>query len=105
MANASQGGLGVGLGGGASGGSDGGFNRNWDGVWEVRTQVSDVGWSAEFAIPFRTISYPNREAQTWGMNVQRNIRRRNEEICWAPLPRQYNLLRLSLAGQLSGHAQ
>ena len=36
------------------------------------------------------------------MNIQRNIRRRNEESYWAPLPRQFNLLRLSLAGQLSG---
>ena len=102
VANASQGGRGGLGGGGASGGSGGGFNRNWDGVWEVRTQISDVGWSAEFAIPFRTLSYPNREAQTWGMNVQRNIRRRNEETYWAPLPRQFNLLRLSLAGQLAG---
>ena len=85
-------------------GGRGGFsvNYNWDGAWVVRTQVSDVGWSAEFAIPFRTINYPNREEQTWGMNIQRNIRRRNEESYWAPLPRQFSLLRLSLAGQLSG---
>ena len=85
-------------------GGRGGFNvnYNWDGAWVVRTQVSDVGWSAEFAIPFRTMSYPNREEQTWGMNIQRNIRRRNEESYWAPLPRQFTLLRLSLAGQLSG---
>ena len=83
-------------------GSGAGFNRNWDGAWEVRTTVSDIGWSAEFAIPFRTLSYPAREVQTWGLNVQRNIRRRNEIAYWAPLPRQYNLLRLSLAGELSG---
>ena len=102
VANAGQGGRGGFGGGGASRGSGGGFNRNWDGAWEVRTQISEVGWSAEFAIPFRTISYPNRAAQTWGMNIQRNIRRRNEEAYWAPLPRQFNLLRLSLAGQLSG---
>ena len=102
VANAGQGGRGGFGGGGASRGSGGGFDRNWDGAWEVRTQISDVGWSAEFAIPFRTISYPNRVAQTWGMNIQRNIRRRNEEAYWAPLPRQFNLLRLSLAGQLSG---
>ena len=102
VANAGQGGGGGFGGGGASRGSGGGFNRNWDGVWEVRTQVSDVGWSAEFAVPFRTVSYPDREGQTWGMNIQRNIRRRNEESYWAPLPRQFNLLRLSLAGQLSG---
>ena len=85
-----------------SSGSGAGFNGNWDGVWEVRTAVSDVGWSAEFAIPFRTLSYPARGVQTWGVNVQRNIRRRNEIVYWAPLPRQYNLLRLSLAGQLHG---
>ena len=85
-----------------SSGSGAGFNGNWDGAWEVRTAVSEVGWSAEFAIPFRTLSYPSRDVQTWGMNVQRNIRRRNEIVYWAPLPRQYNLLRLSLAGQLSG---
>ena len=85
-----------------SSGSGAGFNGNWDGVWEVRTSLSDAGWSAEFAIPFRTLSYPVREVQTWGVNVQRNIRRRNEIVYWAPLPRQYNLLRLSLAGQLSG---
>jgi len=85
-----------------SSGSGAGFNGNWDGVWEVRTAVSTVGWSAEFAIPFSTVSYPARDTQTWGLNVQRNIRRRNEIAYWAPLPRQYNLLRLSLAGQVSG---
>ena len=61
-----------------SSGSGAGFNGNWDGVWEVRTTVSDIGWSAEFAIPFRTLRYPGRALQTWGFNVQRNIRRRNE---------------------------
>ena len=85
-----------------SSGSGAGFNGNWDGVWDVRTSLSDVGWSAEFAIPFRTLSYPARGVQTWGMNLQRNIRRRNEIVYWAPLPRQYNLLRLSMAGQVSG---
>ena len=85
-----------------SSGSGAGFNGNWDGVWDVRTAVSDIGWSAEFAIPFRTLSYPARDVQGWGMNVQRNIRRRNEIVYWAPLPRQYNLLRLSMAGQVTG---
>ncbi|MDA1094855.1 MAG: DUF5916 domain-containing protein [Acidobacteria bacterium] len=85
-----------------SSGSGAGFNGNWDGVWEVRTTVSEAGWSAEFSIPFRTLNYPTGEAQTWGLNIQRNIRRRNEIAYWAPLPRQYNLLRLSLAGQLTG---
>lgn len=83
-------------------GSGGGFNINWDGAWEVRTQISEAGWSAEFAIPFRTLRYASGNSQTWGLNFQRNIRRRNETSFWAPLPRQFNLYRLSRAGTLTG---
>ncbi len=81
---------------------DGSFNLNWDGSWIVRTSISDIGWSAEFAIPLRTLRYPTQDVQTWGVNLQRNIRRRNETAFWAPLTRQYNLNRISLAGQLQG---
>jgi hypothetical protein len=88
--------------GGFSRGGGGGFNINWDGAWQVRTAITEVGWSAEFAIPFRTIRFPARAEQTWGVNFQRNIRRRNETAYWAPLPRQYNLYRVSMAGQLDG---
>ena len=84
------------------GGSGGGFNLNWDGVWQVRTTVSATGWTAEFAIPFRTLRYPAGVEQIWGINFQRNIRDRNEQAFWAPLPRQFNLNRLSLAGELRG---
>ncbi|MCY4027430.1 MAG: DUF5916 domain-containing protein [Acidobacteria bacterium] len=83
-------------------GSGGGLNINWDGAWQVSTRVSDVGWSAEIAIPFRTLRYPTAEVQTWGMNFQRNIRARNEQAYWSPMPRQFNLNRLSLAGELRG---
>ncbi len=84
------------------GGSAGGFNINWDGSWVVRTQISEIGWSAEFAIPFRTLRFANGGSQVWGLNFQRNIRRRNENAFWAPLPLQFNLHRLSLAGSLVG---
>ncbi|MEX2271045.1 MAG: DUF5916 domain-containing protein [Vicinamibacterales bacterium] len=87
---------------GQAGGSGGGFNINWDGTWHVQTSIGDEGWSAEFAIPFRTLRYPDADEQTWGLNVQRNIRRRNETGFWAGLPRQYDLNRLSLAGSLTG---
>ena len=90
--------------GGQQRGSGGGFNLNWDGVWEVDAQISDIGWTAEVAIPFRTLRYPSGEAQPWGMNFQRNIRSRNEQSYWAPLPRQFDLNRLSLAGELHGLA-
>ena len=81
-------------------GSGGGFNLNWDGAWQVVTSVTNVGWTAEIAIPFRTLRYPRAEVQSWGMNFQRNIRIRNEQAYWSPLPRQYDLNRISLAGEL-----
>jgi hypothetical protein len=84
------------------GGAGGGFNINWDGAWQVRARVTDQGWSAEFAIPFKTLRYPAGDARVWGMNFQRNIRRRNETSFWSPLPRQFNLYRLSEAGTLTG---
>ena len=89
-------------GGGTSRGAGGGFNLNWDGVWQVRTEISEVGWSAEFAIPFRTLRFPVGREQVWGMNFQRGIRRRNELAYWTPLPRQFDLFRVSLAGELVG---
>jgi hypothetical protein len=79
-----------------------GFNLNWDATWAVRTQMGDFGWSAEFEIPFQTLRYNPNQDQIWGVNFQRNIRRRNETSFWAPLPLQFNLYRLSLAGTLTG---
>jgi hypothetical protein len=89
-------------GGRQTGGSGGGVNVNWDGAWQVRSVAGDFGWSAEFAIPFRTLRYPAGADRHWGMNFQRNIRRRNETAFWSPLPRQFNLYRLSEAGSLVG---
>jgi len=86
------------------GGAIGGFNLNWDGSWQVRAQIGDFGWSAEFAIPFRTLRYPAGETQRWGVNFQRNIRRRNERAFWSPLDRQYEITRVSQAGTLAAIA-
>jgi len=80
----------------------GGFNLAWDGSWEVKTRTSEIGWSAEFAIPFRTLRYSDEKEQNWGLNFQRNIRRRNETAFWVKLPRQFNIQKVSLAGELTG---
>ncbi len=91
-----------GEGGRGLGSSLGGLNLNWNGAWTVQTLTGDFGWSAEFAIPFSTLRYDRNATRAWGMNFQRNIRRRNEQAFWSPLPRQFNLLRLSQAGTLGG---
>ena len=98
----SKAGQGTDMMGGSIGGAGGGFNINWDGVWDVKTQMGDFGWSAEFRIPFKTIRFPTEDVQSWGMNFQRNITRRNEVAYWSPLGRQFNILRLADAGRLTG---
>jgi hypothetical protein len=82
--------------------SAGGFNKNWDAVWEVSAKISDIGWSAEFAIPFTTLRYPRGEEQSWTLNMQRNIRRHNEQSFWSPIPIQFEIYRLALAGTVTG---
>jgi hypothetical protein len=79
-----------------------GFNTNWDTTWDVVSTIGEHGWSAEFAIPFKSLRYGPQARQTWNVNFQRNIRRNNEVVYWAPLPLQYSLNRLSLAGSVEG---
>src|SRR3990172_9382333 len=76
------------------------INANWDAVWYVKTRRVEDGWTAEIAIPFRTLKFRESNLQTWGINFQRNLRRRNEDSLWSPLPRIYRLDRVSLAGTL-----
>jgi hypothetical protein len=65
-----------------------------------RTSQDSLGWYAEFRIPFSTIRYGAGAVQTWGLNIMRGIRRRNEEAFWSRVSRQFSLNRLSQAGTL-----
>ncbi|HUE97341.1 MAG TPA: carbohydrate binding family 9 domain-containing protein, partial [Longimicrobiaceae bacterium] len=92
-------------GGGASrqqGGAGGGVNVNWDGNWTVATDRDAEGWYAYFRIPFSTLRYGSDEVQTWGVNFNRSIARKNEQVFWSPISRQHNLYRVSSAGILQG---
>jgi hypothetical protein len=79
------------------------FNRDWRGVWRVATARSAEGWSAEFAIPFRTLRYPDGGPGTWGFNVYRVVQRKNEESLWSGWSRDNEgFHRVSRAGRLEG---
>ena len=84
------------------GGVIGGTNLNWDASWEVKTETGDYGWSAEFAIPLRTIRFGSGKDKTWGINFQRNISKTSEIAYWAQLPIAFEIKRLSLAGKMNG---
>jgi hypothetical protein len=77
-------------------------DANWNGVWFVRTAVRPDGWSLEIAIPFKTLRFPDRPAQRWGLNLVRFARRQNEVSTWAPVPRQFSHYHVGYAGTLEG---
>ncbi len=77
-------------------------NTSWDGVWTVATKVDEDGWTAEIRIPFKTLRFERGTGHIWGVNFSRRIRRNNEIDYWSPVPRVYNLYRVSLAGTLEG---
>jgi hypothetical protein len=85
----------------AGSGTASGFNLNWDGSWQVATARDSAGWYAEMRIPFATLRYEKGGSQTWGFNIERRIRRNNELSVWAPLPRQFDIFRVSMAGALA----
>lgn len=77
------------------------FSTDWDGIWDVRSRQSADGWVAEFAIPFRTLRF-DANIDSWGLQVRRIIRHRNEITFWSPIGRDAGLFRLSKAGTLTG---
>ncbi len=80
------------------------INPSWDGIWTVKTQRVADGWIVEMEIPFRTLRFDFATSPNWGINFGRRIRRKNEVDFWSPVPRAFNLSRVSLAGVLEGVA-
>ncbi|HYA49468.1 MAG TPA: DUF5916 domain-containing protein, partial [Burkholderiales bacterium] len=74
---------------------------NWDGIWEGRARLLDDGWSAEFRIPFKTISF-RPGLTTWGLNVERTIARKQETIRMSGTSRDSNFYNPMEASGLTG---
>ena len=77
-------------------------NRNWDEKWEAVTQITNEGWVAEIAIPFKSLRFESSEELTWGINFHREIRRKNEDVYWTAYSRDLRFAELSQAGHLEG---
>ncbi|MEE2823000.1 MAG: DUF5916 domain-containing protein [Acidobacteriota bacterium] len=75
---------------------------DWEDVWDVKTQITHEGWFAEVKIPFKSLRFSKDRIQTWGINFQRRIRRKNEQSFWAPMPRRFMAFVMSYAGDLQG---
>ncbi len=80
--------------------ASGQLNADWDAIWNVRTRRTDQGWTAEFAIPFKSLSFPGRDT-VWGFNIARHIYRKLEENRWAGARLDTQFYQVSEAGQIT----
>jgi hypothetical protein len=80
-------------------------NTDWNTVWDVKAAQTADGWSAELAIPFKSLRYRASGPQTWGINVQRQVRWKNERSYLSGVPASYGgrgMYKLSSAATLVG---
>src|SRR5690606_4308720 len=71
---------------------------DWDGIYFADAVIDDEGWTAEMAIPFKTLSF-DAATDTWGINFTRSISRKNERDGWVFRNRNQNP---SSSGEVTG---
>ncbi len=77
------------------------YNEQWDGLWLGRVARDAGGWSAEFAIPTKSLAF-DPHSSAWGFEVERTIRRKQETVRWANHIRARKVYSLPDAGELQG---
>ena len=80
--------------------ANGQLNTEWDAIWHVRTSRTDRGWVAEFAIPFKSLSFPAGQ-NVWGFNIARTISRKLEDDFWSGARLDTQFLQVSEAGEIT----
>ncbi|MBK8594126.1 MAG: carbohydrate binding family 9 domain-containing protein [Holophagales bacterium] len=81
--------------------NEGTEEAEWDAIWESRSSVGPDGWRAEIAIPLSSLRYP-AGATSFGFNVTRMLRRRQESSSWGAWRREAGPARISMSGMLTG---
>ena len=77
------------------------LSRDWDGIWNAAALITDDGWVAEIEIPFKTLRFKPGQS-IWGLNVERQIKRRQETDRWASPRQNIWIGNLAEAGRLDG---
>jgi hypothetical protein len=77
-------------------------------IWKSGARIRDDGWSAEIAIPFKSLRFSSATEQVWGINFVRYIYRLNETDYWTEvkrdLPKLHQMAELrGLSGLKPGH--
>jgi hypothetical protein len=78
-------------------------DNDWDALWKVRTTMTDQGYFAEFAIPFKSLRYDKTEGETnWGITFSRLARRDYEQTVFPAIPQAFDPYRMTYSAQLTG---
>ncbi|HUR32652.1 MAG TPA: DUF5916 domain-containing protein [Vicinamibacterales bacterium] len=81
-------------------------NVDWNTIWDVKTGRFNGGWTIEMAIPFKSLRYGPGRDQTWGINLRRVVRWKNEWAHLTQIPRALTtfrgILKVSSAATLVG---
>jgi Domain of unknown function (DUF5916)/Carbohydrate family 9 binding domain-like len=83
--------------------ANGQLNTDWDAIWDVQTRRTADGWVAEFAIPFKSLSFPATRS-VWGFNVARHVYRKLEENRWSGARLDSPFAQVAEAGEITGLA-
>jgi hypothetical protein len=79
-------------------------NWDWEGIWDAAARIDGEGWTAEAAIPLKSLSFdPARDA--WGLNFTRWHGADNEQFGGVSYNRNQTLARTGLVTGLRGLAQ
>src|SRR2546430_7943630 len=57
---------------------DANANVDWNTVWDVKVHQEEAAWTVEMVIPFKSLRYRASGEQTWGLNIRRIVRSKNE---------------------------
>jgi hypothetical protein len=69
-------------------------------IWKSEAVIRPDGWSAEMAIPFKSLRFSAKKLDVWGVNFERTIQRLNETDFWTDVKR--DLPELQQSGDLRG---
>ena len=77
-------------------------DSSWKGIWWVETQRDELGWTAEFKIPFANFRFADSKDPVWGFDVERVNRRKNEVTVWKQMSQSGAVTRMADLGHLVG---
>ena len=77
-------------------------DRNWKGIWWVESSIDELGWCAEFKIPFSNFRFTDKPTQIWGFDIERINRRKSEVTVWKQLTQAGVVTRMSDLGHITG---